>query len=402
MVITARSVCPHRRAEQGDPMDFRLSEEQEMVRQTARSFAEKELKPGVAERDEKGEFPTQQVKMLAELGFMGMIVSEQYGGSGFDTVSYVTALEEFARIDASTEIICSVNNSLVCYPLEKFGSDYVKENFLTKFASGEWLGAFCLTEPGSGSDAVAMKTRAVKDGGEWVISGSKNFVTNGSNANGYVLVCVTDPDAGARGTSTFIVPRDSKGLSIGKHENKMGIRATDTVSLTLEDVRVPNDYLLGEHGDGFKQMLSALDSGRLGVAAQGLGIAQGAMEESLQYSTEREQFGKPIAAFQAIRNKVADMATRIEAARLLLRYAAWKKDAGLRFSQEAAMAKVYCSETATQVALEAVQIHGGYGYTKDYPVERMLRDAKITEIYEGTNEVQRIVIARNLYDDRNK
>jgi alkylation response protein AidB-like acyl-CoA dehydrogenase len=235
-----------------------------------------------------------------------------------------------------------------------------------------------------------------------VINGSKNFITNGESADAYVLVCVTDPEAGYKGTSTFVVPKDTPGITVGKHENKMGIRATDTTSLTLEDVRVPNDHLIGEHGDGFKQMLAALDSGRLGVAAQGIGIAQGALEASLQYSEEREQFGKPISSFQAIRNKVADMATRIEAARLLLRYAAWKKDAGQRFSQEAAMAKVYCSETATYAALEAVQIHGGYGYTKDYPVERMLRDAKITEIYEGTNEVQRIVIARNLYDDRKK
>jgi alkylation response protein AidB-like acyl-CoA dehydrogenase len=383
-------------------MDFRLSEEQEMVRQTAREFAEKELKPGVADRDEKGEFPAEQVKKLAELGFMGMIVSEEYGGAGFDAVTYVTALEELARIDPSTEIICSVNNSLVCYPLEVFGSDYIKDNFLTKFASGEWLGAFCLTEPGSGSDAGAMKTRAVKDGNEWVLNGSKNFITNGESADAYVLVCVTDPDAGYKGTSTFVIPKDTKGIEVGKHENKMGIRATDTTSLTLEDVRVPDTYLLGAHGDGFKLMLTALDSGRMGVAAQGLGIAQGAMEESLKYSQEREQFGKPIASFQAIRNKVADMATRIEAARLLLRYAAWKKDAGMKFSREAAMAKVYCSETATEVALEAVQIHGGYGYTKDYPVERMLRDAKITEIYEGTNEVQRIVIARDLYDDSKK
>lgn len=383
-------------------MDFRLSEEQELVRQTARDFAEKELAPGVAERDEKGEFPTAQVKMLAELGFMGMIVSEEWGGAGFDTITYVTALEELARIDPSTEIICSVNNSLVCYPLETFGNDYIKDNFLRKFATGEWLGAFCLTEPGSGSDAGAMKTRAVRDGDEWVLNGSKNFITNGESADGYVLVCVTDPDAGSKGTSTFVIPRDTKGITVGKHEDKMGIRATDTTSLTLEDVRVPNDYLVGNHGEGFKLMLTALDSGRLGVAAQGLGIAQGALEESVKYSQQREQFGRTIASFQAIRNKIADMATRIHASRLILHNAAWKKDSGSRFSKEAAMAKVYCSETATYCALEAVQIHGGYGYTKDYPVERMLRDAKITEIYEGTNEVQRIVIARSIYDDHAK
>jgi len=378
-------------------MDFLLNDEQEMVRQTAREFAEKELAPGVAERDELGKFPAEQVKMLGELGFMGMVVGEEHGGAGFDSVSYVIALEELARIDPSTEIICSVNNSLVCYPLEKFGSDFIKKEFLTKFASGEWLGAFCLTEPGSGSDAGAMKTKAVRDGDEWVLNGSKNFITNGESCDAYVLVCVTDQNAGSRGTSTFVVPKNTPGVIVGKHENKMGIRATDTVSLTLEDVHIPDSYLVGNHGDGFKTMLTALDSGRLGVAAQGLGIAQGALEASVQYSQEREQFGKPIAAFQAIRNKIADMATRIHASRLILRNAAWKKDSGARYSREAAMAKVYCSETATYCALEAVQIHGGYGYTRDYPVERMLRDAKITEIYEGTNEVQRIVIARDIY-----
>jgi len=380
-------------------MDFRLSEEQEMVRQTAREFAEKELRPGVAERDEKGEFPREQVKKLAELGFMGMAVSEQWGGASFDTVTYVAALEELARVDPSTEIICSVNNSLVCHPLETFGSEYIKDTFLRKLATGEWLGAFCMTEPGSGSDAGAMKTRAVKDGNDWVINGSKSFITNGSTADAYLLVCVTDPDANSKGTSSFLVPRETKGVTVGKHENKMGIRATDTTSLILEDVRIPGENLVGKAGDGFMQMLTALDSGRLGVAAQGVGIAQGALEASLQYSQQREQFGRPIASFQAIRNKVADMATRIHAARMILYHAAWKKDQGDRYSKEAAMAKVYCSETATQCSLEAVQIHGGYGYTKDYPVERMLRDAKVTEIYEGTNEVQRIVIARSLYDD---
>jgi len=378
-------------------MDFKLNEEQEMVRQTARDFAEKELRPGVAERDENSTFPADQVKKLAELGFMGMVISEEYGGAGFDSVSYVTALEELARVDPSTEIICSVNNSLVCYPLEKFGSDYVKSEFLSKFASGEWLGAFCLTEPDSGSDASAMKTKAVRDGDDWVLNGTKNFITNGESCDAYVLVCVTDPDAGAKGTSTFVVPKGIPGVVVGKHENKMGIRATDTVSLSLEDARVPDKNLVGNHGDGFKTMLTALDSGRLGVAAQGLGIAQAALEESVKYSQEREQFGKPIAAFQSIRNKVADMAMRIHAARLILQHAAAKKDTGVRYSREAAMAKVYCSEAATYCALEAVQIHGGYGYTKDYPVERMLRDAKITEIYEGTNEVQRIVIARDIY-----
>ncbi len=381
-------------------MDFRLTEEQEMVRQTARDFAENELRPGVAERDEKEIFPREAIQKLGELGFMGMIVSEEWGGSGFDTVTYITAMEELARVDPSTEIICSVNNSLVCYALEKHGNDYIKENFLKKFATGEWLGAFCLTEPGSGSDAAAMTTTAEQDGDEWVINGSKNWITNGKNCDAYMMVVKTDPESGHRGTTTFVVPKDTPGIEIGKPEEKMGIRATDTVSLTLQDVRVPAANIVGKPGDGFKIMLSALDSGRMGVAAQGLGIAQGAFEAAVQYSKERVQFGKSISKFQAIRNKIADMGTRITAARQLLRYAAWRKDNGLSFNQEAAMAKVYCSETATYCALEAIQIHGGYGYTKDYPVERMLRDAKITEIYEGTNEIQRIVIARSILDEK--
>ncbi|MCB2213390.1 acyl-CoA dehydrogenase [bacterium] len=381
-------------------MDFRLTEEQEMVRQTARDFAENELRPGVAERDEKEIFPREAIQKLGELGFMGMIVSEEWGGSGFDTVTYVTAMEELARVDPSTEIICSVNNSLVCYALEKHGNDYIKENFLKKFATGEWLGAFCLTEPGSGSDAAAMTTTAVQDGDEWVINGAKNWITNGKNCDAYMMVVKTDPESGHRGTTTFVVPQDTPGIEIGKPEEKMGIRATDTVSLTLQDVRVPAANIVGKPGDGFKIMLSALDSGRMGVAAQGLGIAQGAFEAAVKYSKERVQFGKTISHFQAIRNKIADMGTRITAARQLLRYAAWRKDSGLSFNQEAAMAKVYCSEAATYCALEAIQIHGGYGYTKDYPVERMLRDAKITEIYEGTNEIQRIVIARSVLDEK--
>jgi alkylation response protein AidB-like acyl-CoA dehydrogenase len=381
-------------------MDFRLTEEQEMVRQTARDFAEKELRPGVAERDDKEIFPAEAIQKLGELGFMGMVVKEEWGGSGFDTVAYVTAMEELARVDASTEIICSVNNSLVCYTLQMHGNDYIKDNFLRKFADGTWLGAFCLTEPGSGSDAGAMTTTAYQDGDEWVINGSKNWITSGKNCDGYVMVVKTDPDAGSRGTSTFVVPKDTPGIIQGKPEEKMGIRATDTISLTLQDVRVPAKNVVGDHGDGFKIMLSGLDSGRLGVAAQGLGIAQGAFEEAVKYSKQRVQFGKPISRFQAISNKIADMGTRITTARQLLRYAAWRKDAGLSINQEAAMAKVYCSEAATYCALEAIQIHGGYGYTKDYPVERMLRDAKITEIYEGTNEIQRIVIARAILDEK--
>ncbi len=379
-------------------MDFKLSEEHEMLRQTARDFAEKELRPGVAERDEKEIFPAEHIKKLGELGFMGMVISEENGGAGFDTLGYVIALEELARVDPSTEIIVSVHNSLHMYPLEKFGNDFIKKEYLPKMASGEHLGAFALTEPGSGSDAGAMKTKAVKDGNEWILNGTKNFITSGANCDAYVLVAVTDPDAGSKGTTAFYVPKDTPGLELGKHEDKLGIRSTDTISISLEDARIPEENVIGKHGEGFKIMLTALDSGRLGVAAQGLGIAQGAMEESIKYSQERYQFGKPISAFQAIRNKVADMQIKIAASRWLLYHAAWMKDQGIRYSKEAAMAKVQCSETATWCALEAIQIHGGYGYCKDYPVERMLRDAKITEIYEGTNEVQRIVIGRSLFD----
>ncbi len=379
-------------------MDFRLTEEQEMVRQTAREFAEKELAPGVEERDEKEIYPGKYIKKLGELGFCGMVISEKYGGSGFDTVSYVVALEEIARIDPSTEIVISVHNSLVSYPLEKFGNDYIHSEFLSKLASGEWIGAFALTEPESGSDAGAMKTRAIKDGDHWILNGSKNFITTGGNCDAYLLFAVTDPSAGSRGTSAFLITRDTPGVIRGKHEKKMGIRATDTVSLALEDARVPDANLVGKHGDGFKVALTALDSGRLGVAAQGLGIAQACLEQSIKYSKERKQFGRTISSFQAIRFKIADMAIRISAARWLLRHAAWKKDQGDQYTKEAAMAKLYCSEAATYCALEAIQIHGGYGYCKDYPVERYFRDAKITEIYEGTNEIQRIVIGRALLD----
>lgn len=380
-------------------MNFRFTEEQEMVRQMVRDFAEKELAPGVAERDEKSIFPSEQLKMLAELGVFGMVISEENGGAGFDTVSYVAALEEIGRVDASTEIIISVHNSLVCYPLEKFGSEFIKTEFLSKLVTGEWLGAFGLTEPESGSDAGAMKTRAVQEGDHWILNGTKNFITSGSSCDCYLLFAVNDPSAGSHGTTAFLIPQGTPGVVVGKHEEKMGIRATDTVSLALEDVRIPDTYRVGEIGSGFKIGLTALDSGRLGVAAQGLGIAQAALEEAIKYSKERKQFRKPIASFQAIRNKIADMSMKISAARWLLYHAAWKKDQGVRYTKEAAMAKVYCSEAATYCALESLQIHGGYGYCKDYPVERLLRDAKITEIYEGTNEIQRIVIARDMLKD---
>ncbi len=382
----------------GGTMDFRLTEEQEMVRQMARDFAESELRSGVAERDEKEIFPREQLKKLGELGFYGMVIAEENGGAGFDTLSYIVAMEEIARVDPSVEVILSINNSLVCYPLEKFGNDYIKSEFLSKLASGEHLGAFCLTEPDSGSDAGAMKTRAVKDGDEWIVNGSKIFITSGSTADDYLVVCVTDKEKGSKGTSAFVIPRETPGVIIGKKEDKLGIRSTDTVGITFEDVRIPEKNLVGQHGDGFKIMLTALDSGRLGVAAQALGIAQAALDESVNYSKERFQFGKPIGSFQAIRNKIADMQMRVSASRHMLYHAAWMKDSGERYTLEAAMAKVYCSESATHCALEAVQIHGGYGYTRDYPVERLLRDAKITEIYEGTSEIQRLVIGRMIFD----
>ena len=374
-------------------MNFKATETQQMVRESIREFAKTELAPTAAERDETEEFPTAAIKKLGELGFMGVNVAEEYEGAGLDMVSYAITVEELARVDASTAIIVSVQNSLVCFPIEYFGTDEQKRKFLVPLASGKKLGAFSLSETGSGSDAGAMTTTAVKDGDDYILNGNKNFVTSGANCDYVLVFAVTDKSKGTRGTTAFIVDVNTSGFSVGKKELKMGIRSSDTVSLIFENCRIPASNRLGEEGGGFKIALTALNSGRIGVASQALGIAQGSMEEAIKYSKVRQQFGKRIVDFQATQFKIARMATEIEAARLLLYSAANRKDRKENYIKEAAMAKLYCSETAVRTALEAVQIHGGYGYIKEYPVERYLRDSKITTIYEGTNEVMHLVIA---------
>ncbi|MFH1735479.1 MAG: acyl-CoA dehydrogenase [bacterium] len=377
-------------------MDFILNEENEMIRQTAREFAEEKLAPGVAERDEKMIYPGEFVRELAELGFFGIFMPEEYGGAEMDSISYCIAIEELSRVDASVGVIISVTNSLAAYPIYVFGNEEQKQKFLVPLASGEKLGGFCLTEPGAGSDAGAQTTTAVLDGDHYVVNGAKHFVTSGKNGDIFIVTVVTDRSKGIKGTSCLIIEQGTPGMTVQPPEHKMGIRGSDTHAITFEDCRVPAANLLGKEGDGFKVAMSALDSGRMGIAAQAVGIAQGALDAALKYVHERQQFGKFLKDFQAIQFKLADMDTRIEASRLLLYRSAAIKDSGKRFSKEAAMAKVYCSETAMYVTNEAVQIHGGYGYTPEYPVERMMRDAKITEIYEGTSEIQRIVIAATL------
>lgn len=374
-------------------MDFRLTEEQEMVRQTIRDFAEAELAPTVAERDEKSIFPDEEIKKLGELGFLGVTVPPENGGAGLDMISYAIAVEELARVDASTAIIVSVTNSLACYPLELFANEEQKERILKPLAEGSWVGAFSLTEPGAGSDAGNLQTVAVRDGDDYILNGTKIFVTTGSKANVVIVFAVTDREKGAKGVSAFIVERGFAGFKTGKKENKLGIRSAETYELIFEDCRVPARNLLGPEGAGFKVAMTALNSGRIGVAAQALGIAQGAMEAAIQYSKERKQFGRTLSKFQATQFKIARMATEIDAARLLLYSAAHKKERGENYIREAAMAKLYCSEVAVRTALEAVQILGGYGYIKEYPVERFLRDSKITTLYEGTNEIMHVVIA---------
>jgi len=374
-------------------MNFKITDTQQMVRDSIREFAETEVAPTAAARDESEEFPSEAVQKLGELGFMGVNVAEEYGGSGLDNVSYAIAVEELARVDASTAIIVSVQNSLVCFPLEYFGTAEQKKKYLIPLASGKKLGAFSLSETGSGSDAGAMTTTAVKDGDYYIINGNKNFVTSGANCDYVIVFAVTDQSMGTRGTSAFIVDVNTPGFSVGKKELKMGIRSSDTVSLILENCRIPASDLLGTEGGGFKIALTALNSGRIGVASQALGIAQGAMDEAVKYSKVRQQFGKRIIDFQATQFKIARMATDIEAARWLLYSAADRKDRKENYIKDAAMAKLFCSETAVRTALEAVQIHGGYGYIKEYPVERYLRDSKITTIYEGTNEVMHLVIS---------
>ncbi len=377
-------------------MHFRLNETQLMIQETARRFAQDELAPTILERDEKEEFPHEAVRMMADLGFMGMMVSEQWGGAGLDTVSYVLAVEEISKVDASAGVIMSVNNSLVCWGIEEYGTDEQKERYLKDLASGRKLGAFALSEPEAGSDATNQRTTAQRDGGHYVLNGMKNFITNGANADVVLVMASADRSKGAKGVGAFIVEKGTPGLSVAKKEKKLGIRSSDTVSLAFSDCRVPKENLIGEEGFGIKFALRTLDGGRIGIAAQALGIAQASLDASLKYSKERKAFDHPIADLQAIQFKVADMATTIEAARMLVFEAAAIKDQGKPYSVPAAMAKLYASKVAVASALEAIQIHGGYGYMKEYHVERFLRDAKITEIYEGTSEIQRIVIARHL------
>ncbi|MFN3800860.1 acyl-CoA dehydrogenase [Belliella pelovolcani] len=377
-------------------MNFDYTEEHLAVRDAAREFAQTELLPGVIDRDTEAKFPHEQIKKMGELGFMGMMVDPKYNGGGMDTVSYVLAMEEISKIDASASVSMSVNNSLVCWGLEKYGSEAQKEKYLKPLATGEIIGAFCLSEPEAGSDATSQKTEAVKDGDHYILNGTKNWITNGSTASVYLVIAQTDPAKGHKGISAFIVEKGWDGFVIGKKEDKLGIRGSDTHSLMFTDVRVPVENRIGEEGFGFTFAMETLNGGRIGIAAQALGIASGAYELALAYSKERKAFGKPISQHQAIQFKLADMATNIEAARLLVIKSAWLKDQGQDYAHASAMAKLYASQVAMNVTVEAVQVHGGYGYVKEYHVERLMRDAKITQIYEGTSEIQKIVISRGI------
>ena len=377
-------------------MYFELSEEQEMIRKAARDFAQHELKPGVIERDDLQKFPAEQVKMLAELGFLGMMVDPKYNGSGMDAVSYVLVMEELSKIDASTSVVVSVNNSLVCAGLEQYGNEFQKEKYLKPLAAGEKIGAFCLSEPEAGSDATSQRTTAIDMGDHYLLNGVKNWITNGTTASTYIVIAQTDAAKGHRGINAIIVEKGMEGFTSGPKENKLGIRGSDTCSLMFNDVKVPKENRIGEDGFGFKFAMKTLEGGRIGIAAQALGIASGAYELALNYSKERKAFGKEIANHQAIQFKLADMATEIEASRLLCLKAAWLKDQGLPYAQASSMAKLYASQTAMKTTVEAVQIHGGYGFVKEYHVERLMRDAKITQIYEGTSEIQKIVISREV------
>lgn len=382
-------------------MEFKLSEEQLMIRQATRDFANTECLPGVIDRDEHQKFPYDQVMKLADLGFLGMMINPDYGGAGLDAVSYVLAMEEISKVDASTSVCMSVNNSLVCYGLEAFGTEEQKKNYLTPLAQGKkdgklYIGAFLLSEPEAGSDATSQRTTAEDKGDHYLINGVKNWITNGNTASVYLVMAQTHPEKGSRGINTFIVEKNWPGITVGAKENKLGIRGSDTHSISFTDVKVPKENRIGEDGFGFKFAMKTLSGGRIGIASQALGLASGAMERSIAYSKERKAFGTEIKNHQIIQFKLADMATRIDAARLLCFRAAWQKDKGQDYTESAAMAKVFASETAMWTTTEAVQIHGGYGYVKEYHVERMMRDAKITQIYEGTSEVQRIVISRGI------
>lgn len=377
-------------------MHFELTEEQIAVRDAARDFAQNVLKPGVIDRDEQQRFPTEEMKQLAELGFLGMMVDPKYGGSGMDTVSYVLAMEELSKVDASASVCVSVNNSLVCWGLESFGTEAQKQKYLVPLAKGEKIGAFCLSEPEAGSDATSQRTTAIDMGDHYLLNGTKNWITNGSTASTYIVIAQTDVEKGHRGINALIVERGMEGFIVGAKENKLGIRGSDTHTLMFQDVKVPKENRIGDDGFGFKFAMKTLTGGRIGIAAQALGIASGAYELALAYSQERKAFGKEISKHQAIAFKLADMATDIEAARLLCLKAAWLKDQGLSYDTASSMAKLFASQAAMKHTVEAVQIHGGYGFVKEYHVERMMRDAKITQIYEGTSEVQKIVISRSL------
>ena len=377
-------------------MNFQLTEEQLAVQEAARDFAQSELLPEVIERDTEARFPKEQIQKMGALGFMGMMVDPAYGGGGMDTISYVIAMEELSKIDASASVSMSVNNSLVCWGLEKYGTEEQKQTYLTKLATGAQLGSFCLSEPEAGSDATSQQTTATLEGDFYLLNGTKNWITNGSSASIYLVIAQTDASKGHKGISVFIVERGWEGFVVGKKEDKLGIRGSDTHSLMFTDVKVPVQNRIGAEGFGFTFAMESLNGGRIGIAAQALGIASGAYELALAYSKERKTFGKPISQHQAIQFKLADMATQIEAARLLVYKAAWLKDEGKDYAQASAMAKLYASEVAMSVTIEAVQVHGGYGYVKEYHVERLMRDAKITQIYEGTSEIQRIVISRGV------
>ncbi|HJM16605.1 MAG TPA: acyl-CoA dehydrogenase [Flavobacteriales bacterium] len=377
-------------------MDFTFTEEHKMIRDAARDFAQTELLPGVIERDENQIFPTEQIKKLGELGFLGMMVDPKYGGAGMDAISYVLAMEEISKVDASCSVVMSVNNSLVCWGLEEYGTEEQKEKYLNPLASGEIIGAFCLSEPEAGSDATSQKTTAIDMGDYYLLNGTKNWITNGSSASVYLVIAQTDVEKGHRGINAFIVEKGLDGFVVGPKENKLGIRGSDTHSLMFTDVKIPKENRIGEDGFGFKFAMKTLSGGRIGIASQALGIASGAYELALQYSKERKAFGKEINQHQSIAFKLADMATEIEAARLLCLKSAWEKDNGLNYDLSGAMAKVFASETAMKTTVEAVQVHGGYGFVKEYHVERLMRDAKITQIYEGTSEIQRIVISRSV------
>ena len=379
-------------------MNFDFTEEQLMIQESARDFAQNEIAPTSIERDINAQFPTEIVKKIGELGFLGMMVSPEYGGAGMDTISYVLAMIEISKVDASVGVIMSVNNSLVCWGLEEYGSEQIKQKYLVPLAKGEKIGAFCLSEPEAGSDATQQRTMADKDGNHYILNGIKNWITNGISAEYFLVMATTDKEKGHKGITTFLVEKGTPGFGHGKKEDKLGIRSSDTCSLTFENCKVPKENIVWEEGKGFNFAMNTLNGGRIGIAAQALGIAEASLDAAIKYSKERKAFGKEIANLQGIQFKLADMAVKLDAAKMLTFKAAAMKDAGKKYYAEAAMAKLYASKIAVECALEAIQIHGGYGYVREYLVERYLRDSKITEIYEGTSEIQRIVIARSLLD----